>query len=174
MKGYQGITDMLNLPSLEDVLKDKGVHVDKAQAPVDVDEPQIANTIEKLNTLTSRMAMAEGTDHSDSMDELYKEILGHARELMAYGFNIDQPRARGIFEVAASMYGHAMAAANTKREAQLKTMKLSLERKRVDLEERRTNHVIGQQAATVDSNNTIIVEDRNELIKRLREQIKTN
>jgi hypothetical protein len=171
MKGYQGITDMLNLPSLEDVLKDHSVDVDTAKSP-DIDEPQIANTIEKLNTLTARMAMVEGTDHSDSMDELYKEILGHARELMAYGFNIDQPRARGIFEVAASMYGHAMAAANTKREAQIKTMKLSLERKRVDLEERRTNHAIGQQAATVDSsNNTIIVEDRNELIKRLREQI---
>ena len=51
-------------------------------------------------------------------------------------------------------------------------MRLGLERKKVDLEERRTNHTIGQQAATIDPDNTIIVEDRNELIKRLRSQMK--
>jgi hypothetical protein len=170
MKGYQGITDMLNLPSLEDVLKEKGIDVNAAP-PVERDEPQIAHTIEKLHDLTARMKMVEGTDHTDAMDSLYKEILDHARELMSYGFNIDQPRARGIFEIAATMYGHAMSAANSKREAQLKTMRLSLERKKVDLEERRTNHALGQQAATVDTDNTIIVEDRNELIKRLRSQM---
>jgi hypothetical protein len=170
MKGHQGITDMLNLPSLEDVLKEKGIDVNVSE-PVERDEPQIAHTIEKLHDLTARMAMVEGTDHSDAMDELYKEILGHARELMSYGFNIDQPRARGIFEVASTMYGHAMSAANSKRDAQLKTMRLSLERKKVDLEERRTNHALGQQAATVDTDNTIIVEDRNELIKRLRKLV---
>jgi hypothetical protein len=106
------------------------------------------------------------------MDELYKEILTHARDLMAYGFNIDSPRARGIFEIAGTMYGHAMSAANSKRDAQLKTMRFALDKKRVDLEEKRTNHLTGQQAATIDTENTIIVEDRNDLIKRLRHQIK--
>jgi hypothetical protein len=170
MKGLTGITDMLNLPSLEDVLKEQGIDVN-ASAPIERDEPQIAQTIDKLHDLTARMMRVEGTDHTDAMDNLYKEILNHARELMAYGYNMDQPRARGIFEVAATLYGHAMNAANSKRDAQLKTMRLSLDRKKVDLEERRTNHAIGQQAATIDTDNSIVVEDRNELIRRLRAQM---
>lgn len=171
MKGHLGIRNMLNLPSLDEVLKDKGVDVNAP--PVEPpDQQQISHTIEKLQNLTERMALVDGTDHTEAMDELYKEIVTHARDLMAYGFNIDHPRARGIFEVAASMYGHAMSAANAKREAQLKMMRVNLDRKKVDLEERRTNHAIGQQAATINpADNTIIVEDRNELIKRLRSQL---
>jgi hypothetical protein len=168
VKGLTGITDMLNLPSLDEVLKERGIDVNAA--PVEPDEQKINQTIEKLHDLSSRMAMAQGTDHTDAMDELYKEIVTHARDLMAYGFNIDSPRARGIFEVAATMYGHAMSAVNAKRDAQIKTMRLALDQKKVDLEEKRTDYMIGQQAATIDTSNTIVVEDRNELIKRLRAQ----
>ena len=175
MKGHQGITDMLNLPSLEDVLKEQGIDVNAAPEDHDAspDQQQIAGTMQRLHELNARMAAVEGTEHADSMDELYKEMLGHARELMSYGFNIDHPRARGIFEIAASMYGHAMSAANSKRDQQLKTMRLALDRKKVELEEKRTNHAVGQQAATIDTDNTIVVEDRNELIRRLRAQTKS-
>ena len=88
----KGITDMLNLPSLDEVLKDQGVNVN-ASVP-EVDDPQITSTIAKLHDLTARMVMAEGTDHTDTMDALYKEILAHAREMMSYGFNIDQHQHR--------------------------------------------------------------------------------
>lgn len=174
MKGYQGITDMLNLPSLDEVLREQGIDANEQTAGKDgddVNEAEVAKTLGKLNDLSARVAATDGVDHSDAMDDLYREILNHARELMQYGYNMDQPRARGIFEVAATLYNHAMSAANSKRDAQLKTLKLGLERKRVELEERRTNHALGQQAATMDANNTIIVEDRNELIRRLREQV---
>jgi RNA processing factor Prp31 len=168
----QGLRNLLNLPSLDDVLKTKGIDVNTPPPDAPPDEQQISHTLEKLQHLTDRMALADGSDHTEAMNELYKEIVTHARDLMAYGFNIDSPRARGIFEVAATMYGHAMSAANSKREAQMKTIRLALDRKKVDLEERRTNHMVGQQAATMDhADNTIIVEDRNELIKRLRNQI---
>jgi hypothetical protein len=170
IKGLTGITDMLNLPSLEDALKEQGVDAADSTPIEPPDEQQINNTVDKLHQLTARMAMLDGTDHSDAMEAIYKEILGHARDLMAYGFNIDSPRARGIFEVASSMYGHAMTAANSKRDAQLKAMRLALDRRKVDLEEKRTNHAIGQQAATINEDNTIVVEDRNELIRRLRAQ----
>jgi hypothetical protein len=117
--------------------------------------------------------IAEGGDHTRDMDTVFNEILGHARDMMEYGYNVDPPRARGIFEVAATMYGHAMSAANAKRDAQLKTIRIALEKRRVDLEEKRTNHVVGQFAATSeDDGHTIVVEDRNDLLRRLREQLK--
>lgn len=173
----QGLDNFFNLPPLDEVLKDKGInlHVPKPkeeEKPV-ATEAEIQKAVTALHDLTARMALLEGTDHADAMDELYKEILGHARDLMAYGFNIEQNRARGIFEIAASMYSHAMSAKNSKRDAQLKAMRLALDRHKVDLEEKRTNHAIGQgQAATMTDDGTIVVEDRNELIRRLREQIK--
>ena len=166
----KGISNMLNMPTLEEALREQNANAEPAEPVTPPDEVKIEDTVGRLNELTTRMALLDGTDHSAAMDEIYKEILGHARDLMDYGFNIDSPRARGIFEVASAMYGHAMSAANSKRDAQLKAMRLALDRKKVDLEEKRTNHVIGQQAATLTTDNTIIVEDRNELIRRLRAQ----
>jgi len=115
---------------------------------------------------TTEMTL-EGADHSAAMDNLHNEILQHARDLMAYGFNIDHPRARGIFEIAAALYGHAITSKSSKRDAQLRAMKLALDAKRVDLEEKRTNSAIG----FVDTEGAVLVEDRNELLRRIREQM---
>lgn len=173
-----GLDNFFNLPPLDEILKDQGIDVhtekseDKPVKPPPTEE-DIQKAVTALHDLTACMAMLEGTDHSEGMEELYKEILTHARDLMVYGFNIEQTRARGVFEIASLMYGHAISAKNSKRDAQLKAMKLALDRRKVDLEEKRTNHAIGQnQAATMDNDGTIVIEDRNELIKRLREQIK--
>jgi hypothetical protein len=163
------IVDMLNLRPLDEMLKEKGVDVETPEAEPPDDEVQ--NAVTTLREISAKIAMIEGTDHSEAMDELHKEILGHARDLMSYGFNIDHPRARGIFEIAASMYAHAISAKNAKRDAQLKAMKLSMDKKRVELEEKRTNHAVGQSNALVSNDGTILVEDRNELLRRLREKI---
>jgi hypothetical protein len=172
IKGQQGITDMLNLPALDEVLRAQTPPpLDPEPSPPEPDQQEITRTVEKFNEINARMALIEGTDHADKMDELYKEILGHARDLMQYGYNIDNPRARGIFEIAAAMYGHAMSAANHKRDAQLKTLKMALDKRKMELDERRAAGVTGQQAATIDNDNTIVVEDRNELIRRLRENL---
>jgi len=89
------------------------------------------------------------------------------------GFNIDIPRARGIFEVATSMYGQAISAKNSKRDAQLKAMKLALDQRKLDLEEKKIKAQLGEtEQNTIVSEATVIKEDRNELIKRLREQQK--
>ena len=152
-----GMEKFFDLPPLDEVLKANGIDVETDDG----------------NNIVSQRSSLEGNDHSESMESLHEEIVQHARDLMAYGYNIDMPRQRGIFEIAASMYGHAMAAKVSKRDAQLKSIKLALDSRKVDLEEKRTNHIIGQtQAATIDGNGTIVVEDRNELLKKLREQIK--
>jgi len=168
MKGVinENIADMLNLRPLDEVLKEKGVELD--QQP-EADEDEGKQTVAALRDV-SKLTMVEGTDHADAMDDLHKEILGHARDLMSYGFNLDHPRARGIFEIAANMYAHAITAKNSKRDAQLKAMKLAMDKKRVDLEEKRTNHVVGQ-VPSIGSDSTILVEDRNELLRQMREKI---
>jgi hypothetical protein len=160
----ENIVEMFNLRPLDEVLKEKGA------MPEDEPENDAEHKLEVLRELSSKLSLLEGTDHAEAMDDLHTEVLQHARDLMAYGFNIDHPRARGIFEIAAMMYNHAITAKNSKRDAQLKSMKLALDKKRVELEEKRTNHVIGVANAG-DGDNTILVEDRNELLRRLRQQI---
>jgi hypothetical protein len=170
MKGVinENIIDMLNLRPLDEVLKEKGVDA-SAQEPNETPDQDPEQTVVKLRELSAKLAMLDGTDHAEAMDDLHGEILQHARDLMAYGFNVNHPRAQGIFEIAAIMYGHAINSKNAKRDAQLKAMKLALDRKRVNLEEKRTNHVIGANNTT-DREGTILVEDRNELLRRLRQQ----
>lgn len=162
-----GITKFLNLPALDEALKEHGVDIEEDEV--------VQRSIDTYRDMSAENAMMQGGDHSEAMDTLHDEIVQHARDLMAYGYNVDIPRQRGIFEIASLMYGHAISSKNSKRDAQLKSIKLALDRRKVDLDEKRTNHVIGvQSAATVDNAGTIVVEDRNELMKRLREQIKQN
>jgi len=178
----QGIEKIFNLPSMEDILKEKGVLPEEPidETPSDEFEcdgepdPELMHTLEMAQ---NRIDMVEGKDHSDAMDNLHKETLKHAQDLMDFGFNIDVSRARGIFEVAAAMYGRAIEAKNSKREAQLKAMKLALDQRKLDLDEKRIKAQLGEtEANTIPGEATIVREDRNEIIKRLREQAqkKTN
>lgn len=164
------IVEMLNLRPLDEMLKEKGVETETPTPSEPTPDEEVENAVATLREISAKIAMIEGTDHSEAMDELHKEILGHARDLMSYGFNIDHPRARGIFEIAASMYAHAINAKNSKRDAQMKAMKLAMDKKRVELEEKRTNHQVGQADALIEDG-TILVEDRNEMLRRLREKI---
>lgn len=159
---------MLNLPHLEDLLKND---LPESEVENDVDA-KLNDILEQAERAEKRLAMVNGTDHAESMDSLYDEIKKHAQDLMDLGFNIDHARARGIFEVASSMYKNAMDAKNSKRDAELKAMKLALDQKRLELETMRVKHEIGQGGGDGPIAEAVVVEDRNELIKRMREQIK--
>jgi hypothetical protein len=172
MKGGYGISKTLGLPTLDEILKEK-----ESEKEIDLtteEEEQIAKSSALIHDLSNKMSLLEGADHAEAMDEMHNEIAQHARDLMAFGYNTDMRSARGIFEVAATMYSHAISAKNSKRDAQIKALRLALDKKKVDLEEKRTNHSIGagnaDNVASTTSNGNIVVEDRNELIKRLREE----
>jgi hypothetical protein len=67
------------------------------------------------------------------------------------------------------LYSTALKAKETKRDMQLKTMKLMLDSRKLDLEEKRLNHDLGDRPFDAEAT---IVEDRNELIRMAREQAK--
>lgn len=169
----QGIENMLGLPSMEDILK--------TTEPTDEDAPAEISEIDeaKMNAVVSMAKQAEtslaltdaqaGDGHAHAMDEIHKETLKHARDLMDLGFNVDQRSAATIFEKATMMYKAATDAKNSKRDMQLKAMKLALETKKLELDEYKMRSELGEKV--IETEHTII-EDRNELIKRLREQAK--
>lgn len=180
----QGLRNLLDLPSMEDMLRQAGVLPDAsppgtaipdpgatAMPPEPPLDPALARSVALAEQAQARLAMIDGRDHAEAMDKLYKETLKHAQDLMDLGFNIDIPRARGIFEVAANMYGRSIEAKNAKRDGELKAMKLALEQRKLDLFEQRLNAQHGPPVpATFAADASVIKEDRNELIKRLRAQ----
>ena len=164
----KGLDDFLNIPHLEDVLKKDGVITKEIETEVLEDEAANEHTIANLEAAEKSLAMINGQDHSDAMDALYGETLKHAKDIMDLGFNIDHARAARMFEVAGSMYKVALDAKNSKRDAQLKAMELVLKQQRLELEKQIAKGNLNNE--TVEG--AVLVEDRNELIKRLREQAK--
>lgn len=162
----QGIENMLNLPSMEDVIKnnsieDKNDEVLENIEETNKDEEFINKTIEKMKNIEEKISLIKGTDHYNAMDDVYNDTLKYARELMEYGFNVDAPRARGIFEIAAEMYARAIEAKTSKRDAQLKAIKLTIDQKRLELEEKKFKNDNGDLL----QNDVVIVENRNKLIE---------
>ena len=170
----QGIERMLGLPPLEDALREHGL-LDEDAVPdfeVSAEVPQLQGFTEMADQAGRQLAAMGGVDHSEAMDGVYKEALKHARSMMDLGFNIDPSRMRGIFEVATVMYARALEAKNAKRDAELKAMKLMLDSRKLDLEERKFRAVMGE--GMIEAEATVITEDRNELLRRIREQNKAD
>jgi hypothetical protein len=179
----QGIERTLNLPPLEEALKEHGLipetpieenNGESAETnEIDFDSG-LAKTLELAQQAQDRLDMVEGKDHSEAMDKVFNETLKHAQDLMDLGFNIDTRSMRGIFEVATNMYNTAISAKNSKRDAQLKAMKLALDQRKLDLDEKRIKSQLNEpeQPVLENGSGTVIVEDRNALIKRIRENAK--
>jgi hypothetical protein len=194
----QGLRNLLNLPLMEDMLRNAGVlpetaslgsdqpklppadqspkpgqppGPDRTFAPDEPLDPVLARTVAWAEQAKARLEMIDGRDHAEAMDALHKETRKHAQDLMDLGFNIDIPRARGIFEVAANLYGRSIEAKNAKRDGELKAMRLALEQRKLDLAEQRLNAEHGTiEPAAFQADTSVIKEDRNALIKRLRAQ----
>ena len=169
----KSIQDALDLPTLEDLLKaprqtDEGEEI--TDQMVEEDDNSI---VEEMTTalatgnVTKEMAdEREARDHARRADDIHDEVLQHAKDLMDLGYNVDTRSAGRIFETAAGMYKLALEAKNSKRDAQLKALKLQLEERKLDQ--------MAKQKSGDDDNvvpgEHVIIEDRNEMIKRLREE----
>lgn len=186
------LENTLNLPHLDDILAE-ALGKTKAEATESVeslhDEPNepaleepaaTTPTVDyeaqkaQMTELAQKFRMLDGSDHTRSMDELYRETLAHGRNIMDLGFNVPPPNAASIFEQGASMYKNAMDAKDRKRDAELKLMKLMLDQRKLELEEQKMKMKAEKEEPkpNLDAEVTI-VENRNDLIKRIREQMKS-
>ena len=75
-----------------------------------------------------------------------------------------------MFEVAEKFYKSAMDAKNSKRDAQLKMMKILQDQRKLELDEIRMKHDMGDKP--IDTADVVMVEDRNQLLRKLKDEIK--
>lgn len=150
------LDDFFNLPSMDDLIEND----EEETLPV---TPIIKNDSNELLPFEE----ARG-DHSHEMDVAHDEMIKHARQMVELALDLDPARSPRMFEVAATFYKTAVDAKISKRDAQLKLMKLMQTQKKLDLEEMRLRHEMGN--APTDKSDVIMVEDRNTLLRRLREE----
>jgi hypothetical protein len=173
----KSIQDALDLPTLEDLLKaprqtDEGEEITDEM----VEEADDNSIVEEMSTALATGAVTrdmhqerEALDHAKRTDYLHDEVLQHAKDLMDLGYNVDTRSAGKIFQTAASMYKLALEAKNSKRDAQLKALRIELDERRLDQMAKQNN---GDDNNNVVPGEHVIIEDRNEMIKRLREEAK--
>lgn len=177
----KGIEDMLNLPHLDDILKENEVDFKSAVVLPGQEEesttpmiPAAPSDSEMLKSLERALQTLEGNDHGKAMDTIFQETLDHSRALMDLGYNLDDRSRRGIFEIATSMYKNAIDAKNSKRDAQLKLMKMLLDQRSQEFKERQWKAERGEDDPGEIKATATLVEDRNELIKRMRAEAGLN
>lgn len=164
----KGISDTLNMKTLEEILAE--TEVDET---VEVEEePQVPVISEPKETALMDVGQMKGGDHGKAMDEIYDEALDVARKIVDMGMNIDPSRAPRILEVGGQYFKTAMEAKNSKRDAQLKLMKLIQDQKKLELEERKLNGELGNNSLL--DGEVVFEGDRNKLLKILKAQRETS
>lgn len=161
------LENTFGLPHLDDVLKEDGALPDTTPSePMFASEEEAQAMVAGMKRKMAEADQFEERDHAEAMDELFQESLRHAQNIMDTGFNIDPARAPRWFEVAGGIYKIALDAKNSKIEAKLKAAQVKLNQQKLELERGQ-----GGDGPTVNTQG-MVVEDRNDLILRLREQAK--
>lgn len=163
------IEHTLNLPSMEDLLADEPSEMPDEFESDEANQASLNAAVAMADAAANHLAIQDGDGHAEAMDVIHKDTLKHARDLVDLGYNVDQRSAATIFEKATMMYKVALDSKDSKRKYQLEAMKLMQNQRKLELDEQRLRFEMGEQA--IETTATII-EDRNDLIKRAREQAK--
>lgn len=164
------IQEAFDLPTLEDLLKAPR-ESDEGQDTIDAMVDESDDEVNQLTLALSNNAVGkidpdevEAQDHAENTDDIFGQTLQHAQDLMDLGYNVDTRSSGKIFETAATMYKIALDAKNSKRDAQLKNKKLKLENDKL-------RAMLGQKTSgDIVETEAVVMADRNDMIKRLREQ----
>lgn len=154
----KGLNDVFGLPSMDEILS----HDEQ------IEEPTELAVIEPEDDALVVHALEQLSDHARAMDEVHGAVIKHAHDSAELAFDLDPARAPRMLEVAAIHYKTAMDAKNSKVDATMKMLKLVNETRKIKAEEKKINHDIGD--TTPESAEILVVDDRNALLKRMREE----
>lgn len=163
------LCDALNLPRLEDALKDIGVNPTAIQeATKEVED--MANALERI--APSEMMFDDDSgivEHEREMNEIYTQALKAHKELLDLGFNIEAKHAGTIFEPAARFLETALTASKSKNEQKLKALKIRMDREKLDADLKK-NVQEGELQDEPDVHS--VLANRNDLLRDLKERLK--
>ena len=153
------LEEILNLPESKKIVKQE----EKEQRKAEVAQPFIRN-ISEYDKIAAALPQVKGLgDIADSeLDDLAKKATDAYDDIMDLGMNVEARYSARMFEVAASMLGHAISAKSAKLDKKLKMIDLQLKKHKIDQDSSPEEQGINIQG------DGVIIADRNSLIEQLK------
>lgn len=153
------LEEILNLPESKKIVKAEEKREAKAMA-----EPLLRD-ISEFDKITAALPMVKGLgDLGDQeLDDLAQKAKDAYDDIMDLGMNVEARYSSRMFEVAASMLGHAITAKSAKLDKKLKMVELQLKKQKLDQESRPSD-----EGVTIQGDG-VIITDRNSLLEKLKQ-----
>jgi len=152
------LEEILNLPESKKIVKQE----EKAQAKAELAQPFLRN-IDEFDKISAALPQVKGLgDAGDAeLDELAQKAKDAYEDIMDLGMNVEARYSGRLFEVAASMLGHAIQAKSAKLDKKLKMIDLQLKKQKLDQE------TMPDEGINIQGDG-FIVSDRNSLLEKLK------
>lgn len=108
------------------------------------------------------------------MDAYAEKAMSAFTDLMDLGYNVPDKNAADIFDVAGKMMSNAITAKTAKLDKKLKMVELQMRKKKLDLEEKKTNFQISKMSSEKQEDSidgTAEEFDRNSLIEEVLSKV---
>jgi uncharacterized protein YacL (UPF0231 family) len=152
------LEEILNLPESKKIIKQE----EKKQ--LSAPEPLLRD-INEYDKISAALPMVKGLgDLGDAeLDELAQKAKDAYEDIMDLGMNVEARYSARMFEVAASMLGHAITAKSAKLDKKLKMIDLQLKKQKLD------NDANGGDDSVTIQGEGVIISDRNSLLEKLKQ-----
>jgi hypothetical protein len=154
------LEEILNLPESKKIVKAE----EKKQAKADLAQPLLRD-ISEFDKIAAALPQVKGLgDAGDAeLDELAQKAKDAYEDIMDLGMNVEARYSGRLFEVAASMLGHAIQAKSAKLDKKLKMIDLQLKKQKLDQDAN------GADEGVTIQGDGVIISDRNSLLEKLKQ-----
>ena len=151
------LEELLNLPESKKIAKQE------EQKQVKAEVAPLLRDISEFDKIAAALPAVKGLgDAGDAeLDELAQKAKDAYDDIMDLGMNVEARYSGRLFEVAASMLGHAISAKTAKLDKKIKMIDLQLKKQKLD------NDSSEDQGITLQGEG-VIVTDRNSLLEKLK------
>jgi hypothetical protein len=153
------LEEILNLPESKKIVKQE----EKRQVKEEKATPFL-RSMDEYDKISAALPMVKGLgDIADNeLDDLAKKATDAYDDIMDLGMNVEARYSARMFEVAASMLGHAIQAKSAKLDKKLKMIDLQLKKQKID-----QDTMPEEQGVNIQGDG-VIIADRNSLIEQLK------
>lgn len=158
------LEEILNLPASKEIVKQEEKKEKKLPAPRAV-PPSALRDLSEFDKISAALPRVDGLGSmaDEELDDLAKKAQDAYDDIMDLGMNVEARYSGRLFEVAASMLGHAITAKTAKLDKKLKMIDLQLKKQKLD-----NDTAGGENNGVTLQGEGVIVADRNSLIEKLK------
>jgi hypothetical protein len=158
------LEEILNLPASKEIVKQEEKKEKKLASPRPV-PPSALRDISEFDKISAALPRVEGLGQmgDQELDALAQKAQDAYDDIMDLGMNVEARYSGRLFEVAASMLGHAISAKTAKLDKKLKMIDLQLKKQKLD-----NDTSGGENNGVTLQGEGVIVADRNSLIEKLK------